>query len=62
MHTIRFTKEALLDVEEAIRWYENHRIGLSYDFELCLEVGIAEISRNPDNFQLRYKNVKVRFI
>lgn len=62
MHTISFTKEALLDIEDVVFLYEERRIGLSYDFELCMEVGLAEISRNPDNFQKRYKNVKVRFI
>ncbi|MFZ0596803.1 MAG: type II toxin-antitoxin system RelE/ParE family toxin, partial [Flavobacterium sp.] len=38
------------------------RIGLSYDFELCLEAGLDEISRNPNAFQKKYKNVKIRFI
>ena len=62
MHTISFTKEALFDIEDIVLWYEEHRTGLSYDFELCLEAGLAEISRNPDNFQKRYKSVQVRFI
>jgi plasmid stabilization system protein ParE len=57
MHKISFTKEALFDIEAIVLWYEEQRIGLSYDFELCLEVGVAEISRNPN-----YKSVKVRFI
>lgn len=47
MFTLKFTKEALFDIEEIIFWYENKRIGLSYDFELCLEIGLAEIVRNP---------------
>ena len=62
MHTISFTKEALFDIEDIVLWYEEQRVGLSYDFELCLEVGLAEIFRNPDNFQKRYKSVQVRFI
>ena len=62
MHTISFTKEALFDIEDIVLWYEEHRTGLSYDFELCFEAGLAEISRNPDNFQKRYKSVQVRFI
>jgi plasmid stabilization system protein ParE len=62
MHKISFTKEALFDIEAIVLWYEEQRIGLSYDFELCLEVGVAEISRNPNHFQKRYKSVKVRFI
>jgi len=61
MHKISFTKEALFDIELLVLWYEEQRIGLSYDFELCLEAGLAEISRNPENFQKRYKSVHVRF-
>ncbi|MFH7018947.1 type II toxin-antitoxin system RelE/ParE family toxin [Flavobacterium sp. FlaQc-47] len=62
MHRIRFVKEALFDVEDVVIWYEEQRIGLSYDFELCLEAGLDEISRNPNAFQKKYKNVKIRFI
>ena len=62
MHRIRFIKEALFDVEDTVIWYEEQRIGLSYDFELCLEAGLDEISRNPNAFQKKYKNVKIRFI
>lgn len=54
MHKISFTKEALFDIELVVLWYEEQRIGLSYDFELCLEAGLAEISRNPENFQKRF--------
>lgn len=62
MHKIQFTKETLFDIEAAVLWYEEQRLGLSYDFELCLEAGIEEVSRNPEAFQKRYKNIKIRFI
>lgn len=62
MYKIQFTKEALFDVEDAVLWYEKQRIGLSYDFELCLEAGIEEVLRNPEAFQKRFKQVKIRFI
>ena len=62
MHRIRFVKEALFDVEDVVIWYEKQRIGLSYDFELCLEAGLDEISRNPNAFQKKYKNIQIRFI
>ena len=62
MHKIHFTKEALFDIEAAVLWYEEQRTGLSYDFELCLEVGIEEVLRNPEGFQKRYKQVKIKFI
>ncbi|WP_264553281.1 hypothetical protein [Flavobacterium sp. N2038] len=56
MYRIRFVKEALFDIEDIVLWYEEQRVGLSYDFELCLEVGVDEISRNPDAFQ---KSIKI---
>lgn len=62
MLEIQFVKEALFDIEDIVLWYEEQRIGLSYDFELCLEAGVDAIKRNPDGFQKRYKNIKVRFI
>ncbi len=62
MNNIQLTKEALLDFEDIILWYEDQREGLSYDFELCLEAGLSEISRTPLAFQKKYKNVKVVFI
>ena len=62
MYRIQFTKEALFDIETVVLWYEEQRIGLSYDFELCLEAGIEEVLRNPEAFQKRYKQVKIRFI
>lgn len=62
MYKIRFVKEALYDIEVIVLWYEEQRIGLSYDFELCLEAGIDTVLRNPSAFQKRYKNIKVRFI
>jgi plasmid stabilization system protein ParE len=62
MNKIYFTNEALFDIEAAILWYEEQRIGLSYDFELCLEAGIEEVLRNPEAFQKRYKQVKIKFI
>ncbi|MBL0736673.1 type II toxin-antitoxin system RelE/ParE family toxin [Flavobacterium sp. GN10] len=62
MHKLRFVKEALFDVEDIVLWYEEQRVGLSYDFELCLEAGIDTILRNPNSFQKKYKNVKILFI
>lgn len=62
MKSIQLTKEALFDIEEITLWYEDQREGLSFDFELCLEVGINEIQRTPSAFQKRYKQVKIRFI
>ncbi len=55
MYEIQFAKESLFDIEAAVLWYEEQRIGLSYDFELCLETGIEEVLRNSEAFQKRHK-------
>lgn len=39
MNKIHFTQEALFDIEEVVLWYEEQRIGLSYDFELTHFLG-----------------------
>lgn len=62
MYKIQFTKETLFDIEAVVIWYEEQRLGLSYDFELCLEAGIEAVLRDPESFQKRYKQVKIRFI
>lgn len=62
MNQIQFTKESLFDIEAIALWYDEKREGLSYDFELCLEIGVNEIQRTPSAYQKRYKNVKIRFI
>ena len=62
MYKLQFTKEALFDIEAVVLWCEEQRLGLSYDFELCLEAGIDEVSRNPQAFQKRYRDIKIRFI
>jgi toxin ParE1/3/4 len=54
--------EAAFDIEENFFWYEMQRDGLGKDFELCIEVGLNRISRNPKNFQNKYKSVRVHFI
>jgi toxin ParE1/3/4 len=43
VYRIHFVKKALFDVEDIVLLYEEQRIGLSYDFELCLEAGVDAI-------------------
>ena len=62
MYKLKFTTEALFDIEDIVLLYEEQRLGLSHDFELCLEAGIEEVLRNSEAFQKRYKSIKIRFI
>ncbi len=38
------------------------REGLSLNFELCVEAGLEAIQIQPQGYQLKYKNVHVRYI
>jgi toxin ParE1/3/4 len=40
--------EAEQDLAQAYQWYESQRTGLGDDFLLCVEGGLARLSRNPE--------------
>lgn len=50
------------DIKEARKWYEKLRVGLSFDFDLCLEGGYEDIRRDPLAYQIKYKNVRVKYV
>jgi hypothetical protein len=52
------SRAALNDIE----WYEDQRQGLSIDFKLCIEEGYEDITNNPLGFQLKYKDVRIKYI
>lgn len=61
-YKLRILEAADRDIAEAIQVYEIVRKGLSMDFELCLEEGYADILRLPLGYQVRYKDVRIKFI
>lgn len=50
------------DIRETIGHYERVRKGLSMDFELCLDEGYADILNLPLGYQIRYRDVRIKFI
>jgi plasmid stabilization system protein ParE len=56
------SQAAYEDIKAACEWYEKHRVGLSHDFELCLEGGYEDIRNNPSAYQIKFKNVRVKYI
>ena len=46
------------DASDAAKWYNNKREGLGDEFLLALDAKINEIQRNPNQFQLIYKNIR----
>lgn len=62
MYFLMISSPAKNDFLEAVVWYEAKRVGLSIDFELCIEAGLFQIVSNPFLFQERYKNIRINFI
>lgn len=54
--------EAVLDIEEAFLWYIEINPGIADQFENQLLTELEHIQAFSENFQTRYKNVKVRFL
>lgn len=56
------SEAAFNDIKEAGKWYEEQRVGLSFDFELCIEGAFEDIKNNPLAIQIKYQNVRVKYI
>lgn len=46
------------DALKAAVWYNNKSEGLGNEFLLALDAKINEIQRNPNHFQVVYKNIR----
>jgi len=51
-------KEAELDINSTFEYYENQRVGLGYDFLLCIEECMSKIKRNPMHYKVIYKELR----
>lgn len=61
-YSLLISDEAYFDILDAFLWYETAREGLGKDFELCLEAELTILTRNPKQFQVKYKKVRVAYI
>ena len=61
-YKFRILDAADMDIAHAIEHYEGVRNGLSLDFELCLEEGYADILNAPLGYQVRYRDIRIKFI
>ena len=61
-NSIFISAAAYEDIKEARKWYEEHRIGLSFYFDLCLEGGYEDITTSPLAYEIKYQNVRVKYI
>ena len=60
-HKVIIKPGAELDIIEAVEWYEEGKVGLSLDFLEQLDKELDRISKNPEHFQKRYRNIKIVF-
>ncbi len=56
--TLTIRPEAEEDLTQAFEWYESQRKGLGHDFLLCVEAGLARVSRNPGIYGKVYKDIR----
>ena len=61
-YALLISDEANADILDAFLWYESARKGLGNDFELCLEAEINRLFRNPKQYQIQYKKIRVAYI
>lgn len=62
VYTLLISDEANADILDAFLWYESAREGLGSDFELCLEAEINRLLRNPRQYQIQYKKIRIAYI
>lgn len=53
---------ALLDIEEAVKWYENQSFELSKDLTNSFYESLETLEINPFLSSKRYREVRVRYI
>lgn len=54
--------EAEQDLLNAVTWYNSKRKGLGNEFILSVEACLNQIKRNPDLFQIQYRNLRRAFL
>ncbi len=61
MFLIKISEDAQFDIKEIITYYNKIEFSLSKKFMKDLEKSISKIAKNPYNFQIRYKSVRISF-
>ncbi|MFD2286105.1 type II toxin-antitoxin system RelE/ParE family toxin [Pedobacter petrophilus] len=56
--SVHFLDKVRLDIREAKEWYKNKKPGLEKRFAQEIKKAIARIQKNPEIYELKYKNVR----
>lgn len=57
-YALTIRRVAELDITETFNYYESKRLGLGYDFLLCIEESFSKIERNALQYQLVHKGLR----
>lgn len=57
-HRLIIRKRAENQINEAYDWYENKKSNLGNDFLTSIEDSLMTIEKDPEAFQLKYKNIR----
>ena len=61
-YRILITPTALLDISEAIKYYNTKANNLGYKFADDLENNLTQIALMPKAYSIRYKNVRAKLL
>ncbi|TRW25116.1 hypothetical protein FMM05_07340 [Flavobacterium zepuense] len=61
-YSIKIRKRALIEIEQSAEWFKQKKLGLEIEFLRDLDATITLVQKNPENFQVRYKDVRVKFL
>lgn len=61
-YKIRIRKQASSQIEDASEWFKEKQEGLEIRFLHDLNICINDILENPVKYQIRYKEIRVKFL
>lgn len=61
IYRVDILPSALVDIEEAARWYDERELGLGADFLREVLRAVETLSRNPLAYRLRHRRKNVRW-
>ena len=61
-YSLLVSDRAIMQTEKAVNWFFEMQPGLEIKFLLELDRGMIFIQKNPLKCQLRYKDVRIKFL
>ncbi|GGE68188.1 plasmid stabilization system protein ParE [Pedobacter psychrotolerans] len=60
-YSVHFFDEVKLDIREAKDWYKKQKSGLEKHFAQEVKKSIIRLQKNPEIYEIRYKNIRTIF-